>query len=190
MEFPSVWIYQGTIFEGNYIDSTMFEYNGRWWLFLWDNHGSNLGSLSIMYTNAGDSPVVATNWHAHALNPVISRSYMRPAGRPVVSDQDITGNGVENGANLYRFVMDNTRTYGERVYMMQITTLTTTSFEEIQLDANGPPAKFLRYIHWATSHMQPFVCIWPHCYVHICVYIVALAQDGTPIACIMWMRID
>lgn len=139
VEFPSVWIYQGTLFHGNYIDSTMFEYGSRWWLFLWENQGSNVGSLSIYYTERDDSPVEAQSWKPHARNPVLEDSYLRPAGRPVVSSEE-----RKDGNILYRFVMDNTRTYGERVYVMQIDKLTPTEFKETMLNPNGPPAKFLR----------------------------------------------
>jgi hypothetical protein len=155
----------------------MFEYAGRWWLFLWENHGSNLGSLSMYarlyyllllhittffthfyviynsyYTDRDGSPVLAESWQPHARNPVIEDSYLRPAGRPVVSNEALdTGSATGTSKRgkdsniLYRFVMDNTRTYGERVYVMQIDKLTTSEFKETMLNPDGPPAKFLRY---------------------------------------------
>ncbi|MBN1870880.1 MAG: hypothetical protein JW847_09930 [Candidatus Omnitrophica bacterium] len=106
-------------------DPTVFRYHHRWWLF-----------------GVSDGPVLC-GWHApdlfgpwtpHANNPLkIDICTARPAGTP-----------FEHEGVLYRPAQDCSRTYGGRVIINRIKTLTPTKFDE-EVDRIIEPEKNGKY---------------------------------------------
>jgi hypothetical protein len=96
-------------------DSTMVEWNGRWWLFATDVEDDQVLNLHVWH-----APALTGPWQEHAANPVKSdiRS-SRPAGRPFVHE------GV-----LYRPAQDCSEVYGGAVTINRVVELTPTQFHE------------------------------------------------------------
>lgn len=110
------------------VDSTIFTYEGRFWLFC-----TRAGPLDTTELYAFHADRLLGPWTPHALNPIKSdcRS-SRPAGTPFVHD----------GA-LYRPAQDCARAYGGGVAICRVRTLTPTAFDEevvrvIRPDPHGP----------------------------------------------------
>jgi hypothetical protein len=130
--FPDKWIKIATLLENTAIvDATLFRHDGLWWMTGATDPGgvASLGTeLHLWHADEITGP-----WIAHPLNPVKTDvASARPAGSVFVSD------GV-----LYRPAQDSSKTYGSRVVINRVLTLTTTAFREepaafVEPDGNGP----------------------------------------------------
>ena len=129
--FPDRWVKITTLIANvAVVDATVFRHGELWWMAgASDPGGAQLGAdLHLWYATDIMGP-----WTAHPSNPVKTDvCSARPAGRPFVSD------GV-----LYRPAQDSSETYGSRVVINRVVTLTTTTFREepvafVAPDANGP----------------------------------------------------
>jgi hypothetical protein len=128
--FPDRWVKVATLLEHTaVVDPTVFRHGGYWWLA-----AAGLGmrspsaDLYLWYSRSVLGP-----WQPHPGNPVKTdvRS-TRPAGTPFTVD------GI-----LYRPTMDCTETYGGRVIVNRVLTLTPIAFREevaatVEPDARGP----------------------------------------------------
>jgi hypothetical protein len=96
-------------------DSTIFEWNGRWWLLATDVEDDQVLNL-----HAWHAPSLTGPWEEHAANPVKTdvRS-SRPAGRPFVHE-----------GMLYRPAQDCSEVYGGAVTINRVLELTPTHFRE------------------------------------------------------------
>ena len=110
------------------VDSTLFEHEGRLWLFATvpTPGGSDWDELFAWH-----APALAGPWTAHARNPIKSdcRS-ARPGGRP-----------LRIGPRLLRPAQRCERFYGEALVWLEIVTLTPDAFEEVEITewrAEGP----------------------------------------------------
>lgn len=129
--FPDRWIKLATLIENvSIVDATLFRHGGLWWLAgASDPGGASVGAdLHLWYATDIMGP-----WIAHPGNPVKTdvRS-ARPAGTP-----------FSYGGILYRPAQDSSRTYGSRVVINRVHTLTPTAFREeavafVEPDVNGP----------------------------------------------------
>jgi hypothetical protein len=105
------------------VDSTIVNFDGRWWLFCTCAENGRNDSLYLWHSETLTGP-----WEAHTRNPVkIDIRSARPGGTPF----------VYNG-ELYRPSQDCSLTYGGRVSLNRVTKLTTTSFEEQVVNTVGP----------------------------------------------------
>jgi hypothetical protein len=129
--FPDQWVKVATLLADSMIvDATLFRHGDHWWLAgASDPGGAHLGAdLHLWY--AAD---IVGPWTAHAANPVKTDvGSARPAGFPFVS-----------GGVLYRPAQDSSQTYGSRVVINRVVTLTPTTFREepaafVAPDAGGP----------------------------------------------------
>ncbi|MBV9270924.1 MAG: hypothetical protein JO165_07520 [Candidatus Eremiobacteraeota bacterium] len=113
--FPDRWEFQSTLLHDiDAVDSTIFEHDGRWWLFCTTSDAS-AHRLLIFH-----APTPLDGWLPHARNPVkVDVRNSRPAGAPFTVD------GV-----LYRPAQDNSRTYGGRIAINRIGVLTAADFAE------------------------------------------------------------
>jgi hypothetical protein len=116
--FPDRWVKVANLLEGiPIVDATIFRHEGTWWLA--GSEAAAKGTtceLHLWHATAITGP-----WHPHAANPVkIDVRSARPGGTPF----------YENGV-LYRPAQDCSRTYGGRVIINRVVTLTTTAFEEV-----------------------------------------------------------
>jgi hypothetical protein len=129
VEFPGKWVFEKNIRENiNALDSTVFLYNGKWWLFtLVDSisfASDNSPELCLFYSD----DILSEEWKSHPLNPIVSDvRNARPAGRVF----------IENG-NIYRPSQDCSSRYGEALNFNQIITLTETEYEEKQVNKVYP----------------------------------------------------
>ncbi len=103
-------------------DPTVFEHEGRWWMF------GTKAPLTNVHLHAYHAPSLLGPWTPHARNPLKTdiRS-ARPAGTPFVHE------GV-----LYRPGQDSAHTYGHRVVIHRVLTLTPDAFAEEAVRTIGP----------------------------------------------------
>ena len=127
--FPYTWRKVATILRDfAAVDSTLFEYNDRWWLFCTNQE---FGANTKLY--AWHAPSLFGPWEPHSANPLKTDiCSSRPAGTPFVFRGE-----------LYRPAQDCSRTYGGAITMNRVSTLSTTEFAEemvavIKPDSNGP----------------------------------------------------
>lgn len=103
-------------FDG--IDTTIFEYNKKWWMFSTLKRDSTLSENDELYIWYADTPL--ENWKPHRMNPIIYKEPIaRGAGRPFIFD-----------GTLYRPAQDCSRVYGGELLLKKVTVLTTDMFYE------------------------------------------------------------
>ncbi len=106
------------VLVGNFagVDSTVLQWNNKWWLFCTDKKNKNADvALHIFYADD-----LLSAWKPHAANPVKSdRSSARPGGTPF----------IHNG-KLYRPTQDSSKVYGGRIVLNEVIELTENKFEE------------------------------------------------------------
>jgi hypothetical protein len=123
--FPDRWTKVATLVSGvAVVDATLFQHGEHWWLAGAEDaaFGANC-ELHLWYSSSINGP-----WRAHPGNPVkIDVRSARPAGAPFIAD------GV-----LYRPAQDCSATYGARVIINRVRTLTPTAFREEPLVAVDP----------------------------------------------------
>jgi hypothetical protein len=136
VQFPQGWERVGTLVDGiSVVDSTVFEFEDRWWLLCTAAEASGERLLAF-HAEHPQGP-----WIAHAANPIkIDVRSSRPAGPPFWHD----------GA-LYRPAQDCSRTYGGRIAINKILELSPTAFEEetvahLEPDPHGPYNKGLHTV--------------------------------------------
>lgn len=116
------------------VDPSIFEWNGKWWLFC--TCGNDYSNTELYIFHAG-SP--EGKWTAHANNPVKSdiRS-ARPAGTPFMHE-----------GKIYRPAQDCSTTYGAAVVLQEITLLSENAFseKEIRRIAPKPDWKYNKGLH-------------------------------------------
>lgn len=111
-----------TLLEEPLFDPTVIEHEGRWWMFGTKAPLSNV-ELFLYHSDRFEGP-----YRPHALNPVkVDVRSSRPAGTPFTHE----------GA-LYRPAQDSSRTYGGRVAINRIITLTPEVFVEETVRYIGP----------------------------------------------------
>jgi hypothetical protein len=128
--FPDRWTKVANLLEGSAIvDATLFRHEERWWLAGSEpTHKGSSCELNLWYAAAPTGP-----WHPHAGNPVkIDVRSARPGGTPFYAD-----------GHLYRPAQDCTTTYGARIIINRVVTLTPTAFCEVpaatvEPDPSGP----------------------------------------------------
>lgn len=116
IDFPCTWERRATLIEGfAALDSTLFRYEGRWWLLCSEQDGTHGTTLHAWYADDLLGP-----WKPHAANPVKRDiGSARPAGTPFVYD-----------GQLYRPGQDSAATYGRAVVIHRVLYLTPTEFAE------------------------------------------------------------
>ncbi|MFN2473251.1 MAG: hypothetical protein ABR588_04945 [Sphingomicrobium sp.] len=110
------WTEQCVLIAGRrLLDPTLFEHEGRWWLFASDEQNGPNDKL-----HAWHAPDLTGPWQEHSANPLKTdvRS-SRPGGKPFV-----------HAGHLYRPAQDCSETYGGAVAINRILRLTPHEFEE------------------------------------------------------------
>jgi hypothetical protein len=162
-EFPFHWRYEHTLIDDpNIVDPTLFRHDGLWWSFAgWQDPITSTLSLRLYY-----APSLEGSWIEHRCSPVVRND--NRIGRPA-------GSVIELDGKLVRFAQDGEPDYGSRVRAIEITKLTTTSYEE--QEAASSPILDAGSEHWNSGGMH-----------HICAHRVA--QDRW-VACVDgWYRTD
>ena len=120
-EFPGKWVFVKTIMSNvNAVDSTLFHYNNKWWLFTvidkLENSAESSPELYLFYTDN----FLSEKWVSHPMNPVVSdvRS-ARPAGKIFIRDREI-----------YRPSQNCAGRYGNSFDINRILILTEADYKE------------------------------------------------------------
>lgn len=97
------------------VDSTIIEYNGKWWLFCTKRGLDANKKLYIYYADTPEGP-----YKKHAANPVTNNAMMaRPAGNIIKVD-----------GSIYRMIQKCDLYYGETINVSRVDKLTTTEYKE------------------------------------------------------------
>ncbi|HEY6252890.1 MAG TPA: hypothetical protein VI685_23270 [Candidatus Angelobacter sp.] len=119
--FPVRWSYVATLLDGPWVDSSIFFFDGRWWVF---TNPVDLDNrvLELFYADAMKGP-----WRRHAMSPLISGNnrMARGGGRVIVlNDKPV------------RFTQDCFPTYGTSVRAFEVSVLTKSSYAERELESS------------------------------------------------------
>lgn len=119
-EFPYQWQYQKTLISDIHAyDSTLIEYQGRWWLFATVVPKLGLSGCEELHIFHADSPI-STEWQPHLKNPVISdASRARPGGNFYIKEKQ-----------LYRVSQDCAGQYGAGININKVVQLDTENYNE------------------------------------------------------------
>ncbi|MCG7391570.1 hypothetical protein MHY87_01435 [Microvirga sp. ACRRW] len=123
------WTKVATLVEGfSAVDSTVFQHNGRWWLFCTSQDAGSNSTLFAWHANELTGP-----WQPHDANPLkIDIRSGRPAGTPFMYEGE-----------LYRPAQDCSTGYGAAVVINRVLALTPERFSEevvavLKPDPDGP----------------------------------------------------
>lgn len=122
--FPHDWTYVRPLIAGDeLVDSSLFRYDGHWWLFAGAQTGSVHDTLRLY-----QAPTLEGPWREHPRSPIVAgdSTGARPAGRVLASDD-----------RLIRFGQDCSRAYGEAVRAFEIIELTETAYAERPLGSGA-----------------------------------------------------
>lgn len=135
--FPFKWSYAGSLLEGPWVDSSVFAFEDRWWAFSNPVAPPNQ-TLELFYATS-----VAGPWYRHPMSPIVTANnrMARSAGRVIVTKQ-----------RPIRFTQDCFPLYGTRVRAFEITTLTTSSYAEREIE--GSPILGPGHYLWNQSGMH------------------------------------
>ncbi|MEH7226820.1 hypothetical protein V7112_23775, partial [Bacillus sp. JJ1566] len=113
--FPYEWTLASELVTGSYVDSSIFRFNNKWWMF-----AAKSGKLHLFF-----SEKLEKDWMEHPMSPLITNNkrITRPGGRVI----------VENG-KIYRYTQDGYPNYGSAVNVFKITKLTENDYEEEQIN--------------------------------------------------------
>ncbi len=127
-DYPWVWKWERTLLDGiRACDSTIFEHDGRWWLFATVFDEPWLTPRDSMHVFFSDDPVDGV-WSSHPGNPCVCDVHRaRPAGPPFVRD-----------GKLFRPGQDCSRGYGYGISISEVTALTEARYEERAVEFIGP----------------------------------------------------
>ncbi len=120
-KFPGKWEFMKSVMKDiNAVDTTLFKYDGKWWLFtLIDKTDSSLAVSPELYLFWSDD-FLSDQWTGHPMNPVVTDvRFARPAGRIFSRD-----------GKIYRPSQDCSGRYGNSFNISQILTLTCEDYDE------------------------------------------------------------
>ena len=114
-DFPYRWTHVKTLLDGaDFRDASIFRHDGRWWMFACPGPKDDI--LNLYYAEDLLGP-----WHPHPANPIVQNDarIARPSGRV-----------IEWNGRIFRFAQDDLAYYGHRVWALEVTSLSTTSYQE------------------------------------------------------------
>ena len=123
IHFPHDWEFLTTLLIGHpFGDSVLLKHDNTWWIFTEASETQESDTLRLFFADDIFGP-----WTEHPQSPIVNRDarYARPAGRIVAT-----------GGRLYRYAQDCSRMYGESVHVIEILTLTRSSYREQLLADN------------------------------------------------------
>jgi len=117
--FPWKWSYVKTLLEGPWVDSSIFFFDRRWWIFSNPVAPENQ-VLELFYADS-----IAGPWQRHPMSPLISgdNRIARGGGRVIILNN-----------KPVRFTQDCFPVYGTRVRAFEISVLTASNYEEQELE--------------------------------------------------------
>lgn len=117
--FPVRWSYVATLLDGPWVDSSIFFFDGLWWVFSNPVAPANQ-ILELFYADAIPGP-----WQRHPMSPLISGNdrTARGAGRVIVAND-----------KPIRFTQDCFPAYGTSVRAFEVSVLTKSSYVEREME--------------------------------------------------------
>lgn len=143
VQFPGHWEFVSTLVDGMALaDPTLFEHEGRWWLFCAAASGRMRVNESLVAFYADDP--LSDRWVAHQGNPLVRDfSRGRPAGRVFRHDS----------GSLLRPSQDCVRRYGYGLNLSEILVLSPTRYQErLVWSTDGERAGGWRGLHHLDWH--------------------------------------
>ena len=123
-KFPDEWVHEKVLFEGKFVDTTLWQHDGSWWLATTSaDPGPGAGSLLLFFSDA-----LKNKWQFHPANP-ISTDIRRNRGAGCI---------LRAGNRLIRPSQSCAPTYGYSFAFNEITELTTASYAERLLSTIAP----------------------------------------------------
>lgn len=125
VSFPLTWERCAVLRRGEAVDSSIFEYQGRWWMCTGGLGGSAFrhSELSLFWATSPLGP-----WHPHPRNPVVCDVRRgRPAGAVFFA-----------GGELIRPGQDCSRGYGYGITLSRIDVLSTVEYRETPVKTIEP----------------------------------------------------
>ncbi|GAB4816109.1 hypothetical protein N2152v2_003155 [Parachlorella kessleri] len=119
-DFPLRWEFDRVLVDRPLIDTSLFQWEGRWWMFTSDvkrRHATKNGELEAYYADTPLGP-----WKPHAHNPLMNGD--RQAGARM------GGRVVLYQGSLLRFGQDCYETYGHKLVAYRVDQLTPTEFRQ------------------------------------------------------------
>ncbi|MBS4179139.1 glucosamine inositolphosphorylceramide transferase family protein [Lederbergia citrea] len=109
--FPYDWEIVSELIEGKYVDSSIFQYQNKWWML-----AGKSGKLHLFYSDK-----LEKNWIEHPKSPLITNNtnITRPGGRVIVDEE-----------NIYRYAQDGQPNYGSAIRAFKIIHLSESAYEE------------------------------------------------------------
>jgi hypothetical protein len=122
VDFPTKWVFEKKLLDGDYVDSAVFYYGEKWWLLTASAEWMK-GDMLLFYSDQLTGP-----WQAHPLNPIIkgNESISRLGGRV-----------IEYQGKLIRYTQDSFPYYGRQILAFEIDELTPTTYVEKQLSESS-----------------------------------------------------
>jgi hypothetical protein len=113
--FPYDWKVSKELMKGKYVDTSIFQYNDKWWMFSGKNR-----KLHLFYSDHLEG-----NWKEHSKSPLITNNnnITRPGGRVIVENNEI-----------FRYTQDGEPSYGSAVRVFKINHLSKTDYSEKEVD--------------------------------------------------------
>jgi hypothetical protein len=118
--FPLKWSFVGNILEGWFLDTSVFRYRDKWWLFAETNPEHKFDTLRLYYADD-----LLGDWIEHPQSPIIKGNahIARPGGRVIVTND-----------RIIRYAQDCDPDYGIQVRAFEIYELTMTSYHEREVE--------------------------------------------------------
>lgn len=126
--FPYKWEkYRDLLDNQSLLDSSIFSFNGKWWLFCGRENDSSSNCNELFNIFFSDDPIDGI-WSPHPLNPIkCDLSGARPAG-----------NVFKRNGHLMRPAQNCTVRYGGSTVIYRIEELTTTTYFETKVEEIYP----------------------------------------------------
>jgi hypothetical protein len=123
-EFPNKWVHERTLFQGRFVDTTIWQHDGLWWLMTTRAEPDpRAGCLFLYYSES-----LAGEWRFHASNPISTDARTdRGAGRV-----------FRAGDRLIRPSQSQCPIHGYSFSLNEITTLTPAHYSERVLTSVTP----------------------------------------------------
>ena len=128
-DFPFKWEFKKNIMENvSAVDSTVFFYNNKWWLFTCLDQTANMSGNSTELFLFFSDDLFSDRWESHPDNPIVSdvRS-ARPAGKLFIHEDKI-----------YRPSQNCAERYGMGFNISQVTKLSEDEYSEIIISEAEP----------------------------------------------------
>lgn len=124
IDFPYKWEFDRNLMENlSAVDTTLFYYNNKWWLFTSLDQTDNISGCSTELFLFFTDDIFSDHWESHPENPIVSDvRTARPAGKLFIHE-----------GKIYRPSQDCSVRYGKGFRLNQVTKLTDTEYDETML---------------------------------------------------------